>query len=632
MVDFFLQATVNNLLVSALLALIAWIVQTRVRSASLVNLLWALVLIKLVTPPIYALPLLELPRVQSEHVAVDLASPAGLAISVAAEVPVETPKAAPAESIAFGGGLIGFALASWAASSLALAMVAGIRIVRFHRSLLANAEEADGSLSRLGRAASDRLELGWSPAIRITPAQIAPFVWWSRGRAIVVLPRHSVEAFTENDLLNVLAHEMAHIKRRDHWFRWLEWLAIVFFWWNPIMWWARQQLRIAEEMACDDLVLRTHQDASQYANTLLNMAELLAARAVRPPVVACAVNSGGNLERRLKMILSKQGWQISPMMRIAVISAAVCLFPLGFVYGQETRSLERRLGGAIEAGELTLDEAKLMLETLRQSRDTDDSVKDAWRDAKEAWNKAHPRLLRWHYAPEAADVDPDHLHDEHEHAPDPKAESAHKHDPPATVAQNFWRRFTVREGKALVHDDEAPSKAEESAEAYLSLREFIDKLKKEVASAKLSKEAIEQRLELLQKYLSRDDHDQTDQHEHGTIHSDGDMQGRFRVKTEWIEKLQDHIHQDEDHRDDSSHADDSEDEGGKPEVNRFYFAPDNAANGWRWFREYQLDRKDKEDADEDEKESDEPNAAPLKNEQASKKARDVFDFYMNVIR
>ena len=60
------------------------------------------------------------------------------------------------------------------------------------------------------------------------------------------------------------------------------------------MWWARKQLRISEELACDDLVLElAAPKVHQYANSLLNMAELLASPEIRPPVLASALNSGG---------------------------------------------------------------------------------------------------------------------------------------------------------------------------------------------------------------------------------------------------------------------------------------------------------------------------------------------------
>ena len=59
MADFILQATLSNLLVSAILAAIAWFIQKRYRAASLANLLWIMVLIKMITPPLFAIPLLE---------------------------------------------------------------------------------------------------------------------------------------------------------------------------------------------------------------------------------------------------------------------------------------------------------------------------------------------------------------------------------------------------------------------------------------------------------------------------------------------------------------------------------------------------------------------------------------------
>ena len=65
MADFLIQATLSNFVVASILAVIAWAVQRRVRSASLSNLLWALVLIKMVTPPLLSIPVLEVPRVSS---------------------------------------------------------------------------------------------------------------------------------------------------------------------------------------------------------------------------------------------------------------------------------------------------------------------------------------------------------------------------------------------------------------------------------------------------------------------------------------------------------------------------------------------------------------------------------------
>ena len=69
MADFLIQATISNLAIATLVAVIAWWVQHRIRSASLANLLWALVLIKLITPPIFSVPVLQIPSVSQSSAA-----------------------------------------------------------------------------------------------------------------------------------------------------------------------------------------------------------------------------------------------------------------------------------------------------------------------------------------------------------------------------------------------------------------------------------------------------------------------------------------------------------------------------------------------------------------------------------
>ena len=121
------------------------------------------------------------------------------------------------------------------------------------------------------------------------------------GRAVIVVSNRVTQELNDLDLCLAITHEMAHIKRGDHWFRWLEWIALIGLWWNPVMWWARDQLRISEEMACEDLVLEiAPSDGHQYAKSLLNIAELLAAPAICPPVVASAIIQWRNFREKVE--------------------------------------------------------------------------------------------------------------------------------------------------------------------------------------------------------------------------------------------------------------------------------------------------------------------------------------------
>jgi hypothetical protein len=87
MADFILHATLSNLIIASVLAVAAWVVQWKVRAASLANLLWALLLIKLVTPPLFSLPVLGIPSLakQTTERSINSASPAPASTDLPAE-------------------------------------------------------------------------------------------------------------------------------------------------------------------------------------------------------------------------------------------------------------------------------------------------------------------------------------------------------------------------------------------------------------------------------------------------------------------------------------------------------------------------------------------------------------------
>jgi beta-lactamase regulating signal transducer with metallopeptidase domain len=380
MAAFLIQSTLSNLIVATLIACLAWIIQRKSKSASLANLLWALVLIKLVTPPLITLPIVAVPNgadtpedreIIHEIKPGELANPKSI-VSGTVNVPALSESGflgigSGARKLADRGNFcIGLALAIWFAGTAILAMVSLIRIFRFHR-LLDACSRVSNELSDVASQVAHAFGIRVRPRIIVTAANVTPFVWWILGRTIIVVPESAVQKLEPRELRLLIAHEVAHIKRRDHYFRWVEWAAIILFWWNPVVWWARRELRISEELACDEIVIETTRETKYYAQSLLNMAELLTISEIRPPVMASAFNSGGNLENRLKMIIAEKNHSISSRLRTAILAVAACLFPLGLVYAQDFEAVERRLGLAVHEGELSLEHAHLMMEALRDS-------------------------------------------------------------------------------------------------------------------------------------------------------------------------------------------------------------------------------------------------------------------------
>ena len=381
MADFLILATLSNLVVSAIIAVIAWVVQRRIRSAALANLLWAIVLVKMITPPLFSLPVIEVPSVSQAQQQPSATSevpsvmpldedPETGELLLASETKSTAALTATSEaSSRYRPVAQPLVLFTWLTGSVALFFVSAFRVWRFHCLLRTTARVHSDLTAKISAPIAIRLGLCRRPNILLTSAKVGPFVWWMGARSVIVLSEHAVEELSQDDLRFVVTHEMVHIKRCDHWFRWIEWFAVIAFWWNPVMWWVRGQLRLTEEMACDVIVLETATtpEVHNYANSLLNVAELFASPAIRPPAMASAINGGGHLERRLKMMMTGNAWNLPSKLRMAIVASAVCVVPLGIVAAQDFEAVERRLGGAVEAGELTIDQAAVMMEALSRA-------------------------------------------------------------------------------------------------------------------------------------------------------------------------------------------------------------------------------------------------------------------------
>ena len=103
----------------------------------------------------------------------------------------------------------------------------------------------------------------------------------------------------------VLAHERAHIRRRDWLIRVASHVNVCIFWFHPLAWWMERELaRLAEE-ACDDVALSEVDDREEYAATLVEIARAICAdtRVLNWRVISMARDS--NVIRRVHRILNR---------------------------------------------------------------------------------------------------------------------------------------------------------------------------------------------------------------------------------------------------------------------------------------------------------------------------------------
>ncbi len=276
MVDVLLQIGIAKLLVSCVLAGLALVVQRRVGHPAFIHRFWLLVLVALLLPAVVAIPVLP-----GEGAAVVSVDGSALSSDAMAQVPANTnigTRAEPGTPLSTRitdetkAGLV----ITWLLGTALLLAWTLLRVLRFRHWLVRTSQPAPPELRDEVSGIGRRLGLTRMPALHTTSAQVSPMVCWAGGRVRIVVPSFLLARLDRYELRAMLAHELAHVRRRDHLVRWIEWLACSAFWWNPVAWWARREVRAAEEASCDALgAAALETKPREYARSLLGVLKVM---------------------------------------------------------------------------------------------------------------------------------------------------------------------------------------------------------------------------------------------------------------------------------------------------------------------------------------------------------------------
>jgi len=119
----------------------------------------------------------------------------------------------------------------------------------------------------------------------------------------IFLPRSASSWSAEHRDL-VLAHELAHLARRDPIRHLMTRFALACYWFHPLAWLAAREAAIAREQACDETVLAMGARPSAYARVLLDLAESMSVRRRVRFLGALPMVHRSHLEKRLMAILN----------------------------------------------------------------------------------------------------------------------------------------------------------------------------------------------------------------------------------------------------------------------------------------------------------------------------------------
>ena len=192
--------------------------------------------------------------------------------------------------------------ALWLLGLAALAAATLAARGRLARRLRAAAPLTDAEALELVAATAERLAVA-APPVRVTGDDVPPQLAGAL-RPCLLLPRRALDAGRRRELALVVAHELAHLRRRDLLLGWVPALARGLFFFHPLAVHAVREYLLAREAACDAEVLRVL-DASprDYGRMLLGWSVALGGRR-RPHGGPLAATLGHHrqLKRRLTML------------------------------------------------------------------------------------------------------------------------------------------------------------------------------------------------------------------------------------------------------------------------------------------------------------------------------------------
>tara|TARA_R110002073_G_scaffold48141_2_gene129547 strand:+ start:1776 stop:3983 length:2208 start_codon:yes stop_codon:yes gene_type:complete len=371
----FVESCLLNAATASILAGFVFAFGRLVHRPAITHVLWIVVLIKLVTPPIVDVPVgiklqslasiaeptaivhtatsnTKLPAVNMDTSQVPTGSPNSQPIASAdmtrpestrresaamspnqSAAIAETSVAMPRRSLSPAIGIKVFVIAVlsvWAIGTFAWFGIQGRRIWIF-LNVVRSAPIASKRIQQRAAELATRMGLRRAPQICVLDATVSPILFAIGWRARILFPATLLQRLDDDAQATLLTHELAHFYRGDHWVRLLEFVVTGLFWWHPVVWIARREIEVSEEHCCDAWVVDQFPEHPRtYVEALLDTIDFLSED--RPPVAPITTGLGqvSFLRARVRIIMSGVAPKsMSTPARAAIIAMAAVMLAIG---------------------------------------------------------------------------------------------------------------------------------------------------------------------------------------------------------------------------------------------------------------------------------------------------------------
>jgi beta-lactamase regulating signal transducer with metallopeptidase domain len=214
-------------------------------------------------------------------------------------------------------------LAIWSAGAFLAFARLFVSLASVKRLIASSVSPAPDQLRSLVNQLAARLKLSGSVRLVVSKQVTAPVVVGWR-KPVVILPSSSLAGLSPQQEEAILAHELAHIRRRDYLVNVIQGVLEAMLFYHPAIWWVSRQIRREREHCCDDSVLGVSGSPVVYAKALTLLEEH---RAMAKPELSLGAY-GGDLSVRINRLFERN--HRKPLGRTTSISlASLAVLTLG---------------------------------------------------------------------------------------------------------------------------------------------------------------------------------------------------------------------------------------------------------------------------------------------------------------
>ncbi|KYN76030.1 transcriptional regulator [Clostridium sporogenes] len=156
----------------------------------------------------------------------------------------------------------------------------------------------------------------------------------------IYIPKYKYSTNDYKYISHIFLHELIHYKRKDLIYNFLGTIAILIHWFNPMIWFIVNRMKLQREYACDTYVLEIlgKEESIEYGMTLINFSKLISSSR-KAPQLAVFFETKNQIKRRIKMIKNfKKG-----SYRMSAAAVICCILAGGIIFtnGVNARDMKR---------------------------------------------------------------------------------------------------------------------------------------------------------------------------------------------------------------------------------------------------------------------------------------------------